>query len=138
MSDILHARLINWGRWRWRDLMVGAPDNTCQNPLYELVGIGDEEGYAEEGETGLAVVVRLHTLPAKAEAPEIDEIDAENLNGWMRQLAQGHRAALSRRYVMWDASLPWQDARAAVRALRAAMDANYETVREIERRLKHG
>jgi hypothetical protein len=39
---------------------------------------------------------------------------------------------------MWDASLPWQDARAAVRALRAAMDANYETVREIERRLRHG
>jgi hypothetical protein len=118
--------------------MVGAPDNTCQNPLYELVGIGDEDGYAEEGEAGLAVVVRLHTLPAKAEPIEVDDVDAENLQGWITQLTQGHRAALSRRYVTWDAALRWQDAKAAVRALRTAMDANYETVREIERRLKHG
>jgi hypothetical protein len=117
--------------------MVGAPDSTCQNPLYELVGIGDEEGYAEEGETGLATVVRLHTLPAKPEAPEIDDLDAENLQGWIAQVSQGHRSALSRRYVTWDVTLPWQDARAAVRALRSAMDANYETVRELERRL-HG
>jgi hypothetical protein len=136
MSDILHARLINWGRWRWRDLMIGAPDNTCQNPLYELVGIGDEEGYADEGETGVALVVRLHTAPAKAEPVEVDEVDAENLQGWITQLTQGHRAALSRRYVTWDSSLAWHEAKAAVRALRAAMDANYETVREIERRLR--
>jgi hypothetical protein len=135
MIDALRSRLVNWGRWRWREWMVGCPDSSCQNPLYELVGIGDEEGYAEDGESGACLVVALRTLPAKAEQPEIDEEDAESLDAYVRQLMVRHRDALRESYVF---RRPWPQimVRGAERALMTAMDANYETIREMERRLR--
>jgi hypothetical protein len=138
LGDTLHERLINWGRWRWRDLMVGRPDGSCANPMYEFMRTGgDDDGYADQGETGSCVVLALRTLPAKAEPVEVDEYDAENLHGYVAQIEQGHRSALARRYVTLDRGIARPLVEAALRALRGAMDANYEAVREIERRL-HG
>lgn len=129
------GRLWNWGRFKWRDLMSGRPDGACLNPLYEMM-VSDGEGYADDSETGLtavAVIVALRTEPAKAEPPEIDEEDAENLDGWIRQLAQHHRSLLSRRYVTREPI----NVDPSIRELQRLMDENRTVVARI-RMLQNG
>lgn len=130
---LIHQRLWNWGCYRWRDLMSSGPDGSCVNPLYQMGP--SSEGWAGDDEVGAdpqARIIALRTEPARQEAVEVDEDDAEVMQGWIAQLPQGHRATLSRRYVTRERV----DPREAIRALEGLMDKNYETVREMQRRLR--
>jgi hypothetical protein len=90
------GRLNNWGRWRWNDLMAGAPDSSCVNSIWDnYIWHDDAEGYGDVAE---AVMVP-QAQAARAELEPVDDADAEDVHGWVRQISAGHRAVLSRRYV---------------------------------------
>lgn len=94
----LKRRLVNWGAYRWRELMEYRPDGSCVNSIYSWGRWdGDDDGYGViDGNT----VIAPQPEEAKAEQEEIDIVDAENLDGLITQIAQGHRIVLRRIYVL--------------------------------------
>lgn len=88
-------RLHNWGRWRWRDLMAGAPNSSCVNPLYQGMIPGGGEGYGDAAEAQ-----KVEQDDSRQEGPEVDEEDAESLGCWIRQLPEWHRTTLHQRFVL--------------------------------------
>ena len=74
------------------------PDGSCVNSIYSWGRWdADDDGYGViDGNT--VIVAQLD--PAKAEQEDIDILDAENLDGLITQIAQGHRIVLRRIYVL--------------------------------------
>lgn len=123
----LWERLTNWGRWRWLDLMHARPDASCANPVYFL-GSDSGDGYGSEDDVQRflraltpseyqKLMAALDAAAAKPEGAPIDEADAERLHGHIVCLTQGHRSALSRRFVVRDVQVLDRDVQAAGRAL---------------------
>ena len=124
MSDIgeLVQRLWNWGSFCRID--PDKPDCSCENPIWNqwIPRLGWEEGWGSEE-------------PVKADKPEIDELDAETIDGWVRQLSMTPKRVLIRRFVL-RVRTPWQEVDPAVRALQDLIDANRLVVDRMEGR--HG
>lgn len=98
LSDLdydLSDRLHNWGAYC--RINPDAPNSSCCNPMYEQMIPDDEtDGY---GEITADTVTVPQLEPAKAEM-EIDERDADQINGFVHQLAKGFRGVLVTRYVL--------------------------------------
>ena len=95
MSDGMRDMLYNWARWCRLDM--GGPDSSCANSLYDMMVRNDDDGYGEV--TELTVVVP-QAYEARPEVPEINEDEAEWLDGHISNLPQSHRAVLCVRYVL--------------------------------------
>lgn len=91
-------RLPNWGRHTYAGLMENAPDSSCANSFWDQMVSRDDDGYGEVLDD-TAIVPQAD--PARPEMPPIDDADAEVVGAWVAQLLPGHRAVLSRRYVLW-------------------------------------
>lgn len=124
MSDDIRSRLRNWARWCRLDM--GGPDSSCANPLYQMMVYRDDDGYGEV--TELTVVVPTDYAP-RPEFEDINEPDAEYLDGLITALAQSHRAVLSVRYVL---RLPCKtpEAKDRLTAAITALEMRMETWRE--------
>ncbi len=125
-----YRRLWNWGRSEWGALMAAGPDSSCANPIYDMGPRGDPEGYADETDEGLARTITYLSYDP-GQAGEIDEADAEVVGGWIKQLAQGHRAILCRRYVLRD-QCPHGTVDAAIRALLTLKHDNRRSVMRVQ------
>lgn len=121
----VRQRLWNWGRFKWRDLMVDAPSSSCANPMYEGMIPGGGDGYADDGDAGSSVQVS----DARPEQPDIDDEDAERLGFFIDQLPKPLRTALAARYV-FRAHPSTPDANAE---LQAAINALCESMAENRR-----
>ena len=109
--------------------MEGAPDCSCENPLYSMGKDDETEAYGEVTEETVRVA-QAHE--ARAELPEIDDDDAEVMHGWIQQLASERT-----KKVLWAAFVwrrPTEGYGAAMRALMALIAANRATVSEMRRR----
>ncbi len=127
----INDRLINWGRAARRDPC--RPKGATINHLYQQIPHGPDEGHGTITE---ATIFALRTEPARPEAPDIDEDDAEVMAGWIWQLLPGIRGTLSAVHVLRH-ELSHADTAtsvckdryyAAVRALESLIAANYEAV----------
>jgi hypothetical protein len=96
VEEMKHYRLPNWGRSQWAALMEGCP-SISMNPVYSMGRSGgDDDGYAADGEAGVAKVEQDHST--SGELPPIDEDDAEIVGAMVGQLWRAHQAILAERY----------------------------------------
>lgn len=97
MTGDIKARLRNWGRYCRID--TGAPDSSCRNSLYDLMVYRDDEGY---GEVTADTVIVPQDIPARPEWEDVDEDDAEFLDGIISaaEFPAKHRAILAVHYVL--------------------------------------
>ncbi len=124
-------RLINWGRAARRDPC--RPKGCTINHLYQQIPAGPDEGHGTITE---ATIFALRTEPARPEAPDIDEDDAEVMGGWIHQLLPGIRGTLSRVHVLMvelghadtDITVAKDRYYAAVRALESLIAANFKAI----------
>lgn len=94
-NDHMRDMLWNWGRFCRQD--HGGPDSSCRNSLYDMMVYRDDDGYGEV--TELTVVVPQQ-YEAKPEVPEVNQDEAEWLDGYITALPQNHKAVLCVRYVL--------------------------------------
>lgn len=110
-------RLHNWGAWARSD--DGGPADSCVASFWSkwLPHKAWDAGWGD------APTEEPHT-------PDIDDIDAERIDCWVRQLPRGPRALLITRYVL-RRKVDRLEHDAAVRALADLMGENVATVRAI-------
>jgi hypothetical protein len=117
--DLIVSRLWNWARWAREDADTPHVAITSIYAEWNPYGKGRDQGWGE------------------AEAPppteEYDEDDAEVMDGWIRQVANGHRVVIVRRFSLRH-RVGHLEVDAAVRALADLMDANWATVDKMEGR----
>lgn len=119
--DMIERRLPNWARWRWNDLHQAGPDGYVLQcvQIINLVPPNLRAGWGEVDGNTAKVPQEQETLGEV----EIDEEDAENLNGLIQQTPMEHRATLHRAFVL-HARVPNGAVAAAIRAIKAVCDAN--------------
>ena len=114
----LIQRLWNYGAWARQD--PGAPDNSCENPLYAnfIPSKAWDEAWGEQ----------VSADPGHEQ--EVDEVDAERMECWVLQLTRDHRAIIVRRFVLRQ-RVPWHEVDPAVRAIADLIEANWSVVGEL-------
>jgi len=108
--------------------MRDAPDCSCVNSIYQMGG-DDGDGYGEVTED---TVIAEQEVEARAELPPIDDLDAEDIHGWIKQIPQTAQATLWARFV-YRRDVPRQNVENALHAIWMAMQAN----RAVVERMRH-
>jgi hypothetical protein len=112
------VRLPNWGRWGRHN--PDRPKDWCGASHIYGMGRADKQG---EQTTADGLLTN-----ADEDAPNpIDEIDAENIDGWIRQLADLHKQIIRAKFYKYETVL-LSDTDAAVRALLDLMAENRQVV----------
>lgn len=109
----LVQRLWNWARWAADDPDVPCVAMSSVWQEWNPYGKGREEGWGDA--EGVPV------------ADGYDEVDAEIMDGWVRQLPREPRILIVRRFVLWQ-RVGWAELDPAVRALADLMEANRAVV----------
>jgi hypothetical protein len=118
-TNLIVSRLWNWARWAREDTDTPHVAITSIYAEWNPYGSGRDHGWGE------------------AEAPppteEYDEVDAEVMDGWVRQLPKAHRVIVVRRFSMGH-RIGHLEVDAAVRALADLMEQNWAVVDRMEGR----